>query len=79
MYYFEPTRCRATICIVGVLILVKVGSKTIVFDGLVSRCASSIESHDIFMKFCSKFRIQWQVECEISLSPLCFLCPMKYG
>lgn len=36
MYYLKHTRCRAAICILGILIWVRLGSKTVFFDGVLS-------------------------------------------
>lgn len=49
MYYFKHTRCRAAICILGVLILVRLDAKT-EFDGVLSAedVLPLLKSRDIF-------------------------------
>lgn len=57
MYYFKPavgdTKCKAAICILGVLILVRVGSRTLLFNGVLSAedALPLLKSHGIFMDF----------------------------
>lgn len=53
IYYFKPaagdTRYRAAICIFGILILVRVGSKTTLFDGLLAEdVITLLKNHDFF-------------------------------
>lgn len=48
--------------------------------GLVSRrCTSPVEESWHFYGLLRCLRIHWQMECEISLGPLCLMCCMKYG
>ena len=57
MYYFKPavgdTTCKAAICILGVLILVRIGSRTLFFDRVLSAedALPLLKSHGIYMDF----------------------------